>query len=242
VTPINPNLVKVPQHEDSGALATLQVDMISDLVCPWCYLGKRRLDDALLAVHGPSAVSWFPFRVNPQVPDEGIAFDRYLASRFGGSGRPGQALDELTAAGRAEGIEFRFESIKRMPNTVDAHRVVKLAEIEGVAATAVAESLFRGFFQEGRDLSQRDALVELGERGGLSARGITRTLDDPASRQDVLSQEAQIRKSGVTGVPDFLINRRLFVMGAQDTDTLVTVFDRAMFGNESDRPVSPVVH
>jgi predicted DsbA family dithiol-disulfide isomerase len=242
VTTTNPNLVKVPRHEDSGALATLQIDMISDLVCPWCYLGKRRLDDALLAVHGPTAVSWFPFRVNPQLPDEGIAFDQYLASRFGSAEHPGRALDELSAAGRAEGIEFRFESIKRMPNTVDAHRVVKLAEAEGIAVTAVAESLFRGFFEEGRDLSQRDALIELGERGGLSARSINRTLDDPASRQDVLSQEAQIRKSGVTGVPDFLINRRLFVMGAQDTEALVNVFDRAMFGEESDRPVSPIVH
>lgn len=239
---MNPNLVKAPRHEDSGSLATLQVDMIADLACPWCYLGKRRLDDALLAVHGPTAVSWFPFRVNPQLPDEGIGFDEYLASRFGSSRRPEPALDALTAAGKAEGIEFRFESIKRMPNTVDAHRVVKLAEVEGVAVSGVVESLFRGFFEEGRDLSARDALVELGERGGLSARSINRTLDDAGSRQAVLSQEAQIRKGGVTGVPDFLINRRLFVMGAQDTEALVNVFDRAMFGEESDRPVSPVLH
>ncbi|HEX2139451.1 MAG TPA: DsbA family oxidoreductase [Woeseiaceae bacterium] len=239
---MNPNLVKVPRHGDSGSLATLQVDMIADLACPWCYLGKRRLDDALLAVHGPTAVSWFPFRVNPQVPAEGMSFHEYLASRFGTSDRPARALDDLAAAGKAEGIEFRFEAIRRIPNTVDAHRVVKLAEVEGVAVTAVAESLFKGFFEEGRDLSQRDALVELGERVGLTSRGINRTLDDPASRQEVLSQEAQIRKSGVTGVPDFLINRRLLVMGAQDTDALVNVFDRAMFGEESDRPVSPVVH
>lgn len=238
---MNPNLVKVPRHEDGGSLAILQVDMISDLVCPWCYLGKRRLDDALLAVHGPTAVSWFPFRVNPQMPEEGIGFEQYLASRFG-SQRPRRALEELAEAGQAEGIEFRFDRIRRMPNTVDAHRVVKLAEAEEVAVAGIAESFFKGFFEEGRDLSRRDTLVELGERGGLSSGSIMRTLDDAASRQAVLSQEAQIRKSGVTGVPDFLINRRLFVMGAQDTDALVNVFDRAMFGEESDRPVSPVVH
>lgn len=238
---MNPNLAKAPQT-DGGALATLQVDVIADLVCPWCYLGKRRLDDALLAVHGPTAVSWFPFRINPKTPAEGLGFEEYLASRFESSGRPGHAFAKLAAAGRAEGIEFRFDRIKRMPNTLDAHRVMKLAETEGIPVGDVAESLFRGFFEEGRDLSDRDTLVELGARGGLSASGIERTLDDAGSRKAVLSQEAQVRKSGVTGVPDFLVNRRLFVMGAQDTDALVNVFDRVMFGDESDRPVSPIVH
>ena len=242
MTTMNPNLVKAPRAGDSGSLATLQVDIIADLVCPWCYLGKRRLDDALLAVHGPTAVSWFPFRVKPQAPDEGIDFQDYLAARFASSERPERALDELAAAGRAEGIDFRFDRIERLPNTLDAHRVVKLAETEGVAVGGVVESLFRGFFQEGRDLSERETLVELGSRGGLSAAGVERTLDDPGSRRAVLTQEAQIRKSGVTGVPDFLVNRRLFVMGAQDTDALVNVFDRVMFGDESDQPVSPVVH
>lgn len=242
MTTMNPNLVKVPQAEDRSSLATLQVDMIADLACPWCYLGKRRLDDALLAVHGPTAVSWFPFRVNPQAPDEGIEFEQYLASRFGRAERPGRALDALAAAGRAEGIEFRFDRITRMPNTLDAHRVVKLAETAGVAVGAVAESFLRGFFEEGRDLADRDTLIELGERGGLPAAGIARTLDDAGTREAVLSQEAQIRKSGVSGVPDFLVNRRLFVMGAQETEALVNVFDRVMFGDESDRPVSPVVH
>ncbi len=239
---MNPNLVKVPGGSDSGALATLHVDVIADLVCPWCYLGKRRLDDALLAVHGPTAVSWLPFRINPQTPDEGIDFEEYLVSRFESSGRPGRAFEELAAAGRAEGIAFRFDRIKRMPNTLDAHRVMKLAETEGVAVGDVAESLFRGFFEEGRDLSERETLIELGERGGLPAAAVAGTLDDAGSRRAVLSQEAQIRKSGVTGVPDFLVNRRLFVMGAQSTDALVNVFDRVMFGDESDRPVSTVVH
>ena len=239
---MNPNLVKVPRAGDSGSLATLQVDIIADLVCPWCYLGKRRLDDALLAVHGPTAVSWFPFRLKPQTPHDGIDFQDYLTARFGSSKRPGRALDELAAAGRAEGIDFRFDRIERLPNTLDAHRVVKLAETEGIAVGGVVESLFRGFFQEGRDLAERETLIELGSRGGLSVAGIARTLDDPGSRQAVLSQEAQIRKSGVTGVPDFLVNRRLFVMGAQDTDALVKVFDRVMFGDESDQPVSAVVH
>jgi predicted DsbA family dithiol-disulfide isomerase len=239
---MNPNLAKTSVRDDSGALATLHVDMIADLVCPWCWLGKRRLDDALLAVHGPSIVSWYPFQLNPQIPDAGIGFEEYLETRFGDARAVQPALAELTMAGKREGINFRFDRVARIPKTVEAHRVVKLAEAEGVGVSAVAENIFRGFFEEGLDISKRDALLELGKRSGLSARSINRALDDETSRQIVLSQEAQVRQSGVTGVPDFLINKRLFVIGAQSTEALVNVFDRAMFGEDSDQPVSPVVH
>lgn len=239
---MNPNLVKRQVEDDSGSLATLQVDMIADLVCPWCWLGKRRLDDALLAVHGPSIVSWYPFQLNPELPDAGMGFDEYLESRFGDAKAVQPALAELTVAGKREGINFRFDRVARIPKTVDAHRMVKLAEAEGIGVSAVAESIFRGFFEEGLDISARDTLIELGLRSGLSSRSITKALDDETSRQVVLSQEAQVRQSGVTGVPDFLINKRLFVIGAQSTEALVNVFDRAMFGEDSDQPVSPVVH
>lgn len=239
---MNPHLARTPRRDDSGSIATLQVDMIADLVCPWCYLGKRRLDDALLAVHGPAIVNWYPFQVNPEIPHPGMSFEEYLVSRFGSGKALQPALAELTLAGKGEGIDFRFDRVLRMPNTVDAHRVLKLAEAEDVSVSRVAESIFKGFFEEGRDISERDTLIELGERSGLSARGINRTLDDEASRQVVLSQEAQVRKSGVTGAPNFLVNKRLFVVGAQSTEALVNVFDRAMFGEESDLPVSPVVH
>jgi predicted DsbA family dithiol-disulfide isomerase len=237
---MNPNLVKAPRGGDSGALATLQVDVIADLVCPWCYLGKRRLDDALLAVHGPSIVTWYPFRINSS--GEAMGFEEYLGTPFGAGKDLRPALEELTAAGRAEGINFRFDRVSGMPSTVDAHRILKLAETEGVFVPDVAESLFRAFFEEGRDISERDTLTDLGGQSGLSRQSIERTLDDEASRQVVLSQEAQVRKSGITGVPNFLINKRLFVIGAQSTEALVNVFDRAMFGEESDQPVSPVVH
>jgi predicted DsbA family dithiol-disulfide isomerase len=239
---INPNVARISGKDDAASPAMLQVDIIADLVCPWCYLGKRRLDDALLSVHGPSTVSWFPFQLNPAMPEAGMAFNDYLAARFGDPEALQPALQHLTAAGAAEGLRFRFDRITHIPNTMNAHRVMKLAEREGANASGVAENILRSFFEEGLDISKRDVLVDIGDRSGLSSTSINQTLDDEASRQTVLTQEAQVRRSGVTGVPDFLINKRLFVIGAQSTESLVSIFDRAMFGEESDLPVSATVH
>jgi predicted DsbA family dithiol-disulfide isomerase len=239
---INPNVAKGSGKHDAASPAMLQVDIISDLVCPWCYLGKRRLDDALLAVRGPSVVNWYPFQLNPAMPEAGMGFEEYLASRFGDPEALRPALARLTATGATEGINFRFDRISHIPNTLNAHRVMRLAETEGIPAPGIAESIMRGFFEDGLNISNRDVLLELGGRSGLSETVINKTLDDDVTRRTVLSQEAQVRRSGVTGVPDFLINKRLFVIGAQSTESLVNVFDRAMFGQESDLPVSATLH
>jgi predicted DsbA family dithiol-disulfide isomerase len=239
---MDPGISNLRHNGDSQSLATLTVDVIADLVCPWCYLGKRRLTDALAAVHGPAAVSWHPFQLNPDMPVEGMAFDEYLASKFGRAETVEPGLERLTLAGRAEGIDFRFDRIARVPNTLDAHRVMKLAEDQGANTSELAERILKGFFEEGLNLSDRDVLVDLAGRDGLSTTDIRRTLDDDRTRDVVLTQEALVRKGGVTGVPDFLINKRLFVIGAQATDVLVKVFDRAMFGEDSDQPVSPTIN
>jgi predicted DsbA family dithiol-disulfide isomerase len=239
---IKRNAANRPQAADARSFATLQVDMIADLVCPWCYLGKRRLDDALSAVRGPSTLTWYPFQLNPEMPDTGMAFEEYLAARFGDPVALQPALAELTLAGKAEGVNFRFDRLARVPNTLNAHRVMRLAETEGASASGLAENFLKGFFEDGLNLSDRDVLLDIGARGGLSPRSINKTLDDETSRRIVLSQEAQVRKSGVTGVPNFLVNKRLFVIGAQSTDALVTVFDRAMFGGDGEQPEPPVFH
>jgi predicted DsbA family dithiol-disulfide isomerase len=239
---INPQSGKTSRPDETGARATLQVDIIADFVCPWCYVGKRRLDEALLAVHGPSIVTWYPYQLNPAIPPGGVGLEEYLASHFADRETLQPLLAELATTGNAGGIQFNFDRIKRIPNTLNAHRLMQLADTEGVGVSTLAESIFRGFFEEGVDISQREVLVELGARCGLSPRSIDQRLDDEVSRRTVLAQEAQIRRGGVTRVPDFLVNKRLFVPGAQNTKNLVNVFDRAMFGEESDRPVSPVVH
>ncbi len=235
-------LTTLLDSDHSGSPATLQVDVIADLICPWCYLGKRRLDEALSAVHGPSIVSWFPFQINPAMPLSGMAIDEYLAKRFSNSDKLQSAMDELTQTGKAEGINFNFDKLARVPNSLDAHRLMKLAETEKINASNLAEDILRGFFENGLDIADRDVLVDIGDGSGLSRTEINETLDSDQSRRIVLSQEAHVRQSGVTGVPDFLVNKRLFAVGAQSTENMVRIFDRAMFGEESDLQVSPIIH
>ena len=239
---ISPGLTTLLDRENAASPATLQVDVIADLICPWCYLGKRRLDDALSAVHGPSLVSWYPFQINPAMPSSGMSLDEYLDKRFGSAEKLRPAMDELTLIGKAEGINFDFDKLERIPNTLDAHRLMKLAETEEVSTLDLAENILRGFFESGLDIADRDVLIDIGGDSGLSPTMIGEMLDNDLSRRVVLSQEAQVRQSGVTGVPDFLINKRLLAVGAQSTESLVNIFDRAMFGEESDLPVSPIVH
>jgi len=236
------NVSSIVGQDGKPLQAVLRVDIIADLVCPWCYLGKRRLDDALLAVRGPSSVNWYPFQLNPAMPVGGMDVEEYLAMKFGNPEELKPALDKLTEAGKSEGIEFNFDKVSRIPNTLNAHRLMRLAETEQVSAPDLAEEFLSGFFESGLDIGDRQVLSELAIRHGLEYKDINKTLDNDLSRSIVLSQEAQARQGGVTGVPNFLLNRRLFLIGAQNTATLVNAFDRAMFGEISDSLVSPTVH
>lgn len=239
---ISSELTNLLDADYAGSPATLQVDVIADLICPWCYLGKRRLDEALAAVRGPSKVTWYPFQINPAMPVSGMSLDEYLEKKFGDIESLLPAMDELKQLGKAEGIEFNFDRVARVPNTLDAHRLMKLGETEEVSTSVLAESILRGFFENGLDIADRDVLIDIGGDSGLSRADINKTLDNDDSRRIVLSQEAHVRQSGVTGVPDFLINKRLFAVGAQSTENFIKIFDRAMFGQESEQPVSPIIH
>jgi predicted DsbA family dithiol-disulfide isomerase len=236
----SPDKTPVGTLDRSGA--TLQVDVIADLVCPWCYLGKRRLAVALVAVRGPSHVRWVPFQLNPAMPEEGMPLADYLRERFGNPAVLEPAMAELTRRGLAEGVNFRFDRIARIPNTLNAHRLMRFAEASGVNTSAVAEDLLKGFFEEGLNIADRDVLAEIGKRHGMPASDVLIALSDDSERREVLAQEAQVRQTGVSGVPDFLINRRLLVVGAQSTATLIDIFDRVMFGEEGNYPVSETLH
>jgi predicted DsbA family dithiol-disulfide isomerase len=227
---------------DAKSLATLRVDVVADFVCPWCYLGKRRLDTALAAVHGPTDVRWYPFQLNPSMPADGMSMQDYLSSRFGSRELADVGLDRLRVAGAAAGIGFDFESIERVPNTVNAHVLMYLAASRGLDTSDLADALMRRFFEHGVDISDPDALVAIGLQHGLGEKEIRAGLASEVTRQAVLGQEAQMRKNGVAGVPAFLVNKRIFVSGAQDADILLSVFDRAMFGDEEEQSASASLH
>lgn len=222
--------------------AALRVEVIADLACPFCYLGKRHLDEALRAVKGPVDVSWYPFQLNPDIPPEGLPFDEYVTRRFGAADRLRPVLDGLVAAGRDDGIDFRFDRIALVPNTLAAHQVMLLAAERGNSQSALAESLMHAFFEKGENIGDRDVLVDIAGEQGMKADDTVRAIGEDRSRQIVLTREAKVRASGLSGVPGYLLNRRLLVVGAQPADTLVVAFDRAMFGDEGEEAEAPSLH
>lgn len=225
-----------------AATATLHVEFIGDLVCPYCYLGKRRLEDAMLSVRGPQDVSWYPYQINPDMPEDGMSFEHYLSLRFGSPDNVQPVLDNLVIEGKAAGIGFRFDRLTRVPNTLKAHQLMYLAETEGLDQMALAEELMSAFLVRGEDIGDSGLLVEFAVRHGLSADAANKAVSDDQVRQVVLTREGQVRSSGITGVPGFLLNRRLLMIGAQDTDAMVSAFDRAMFGEGDESVISPAVH
>src|ERR1700737_387756 len=144
----------------------LTIDVISDVICPWCFIGKRRLEKAVAALDGPVKVRWLPFQLNPTMPMEGVSRREYRTKKFG-SWEQSQELDAwVVAVGETEGIHFAFDRIERAPNTLDAHRLIWLAEKEGVQ-DAVVEALFRADFTEGRDISNQQTLIDVVAEAGL---------------------------------------------------------------------------
>jgi len=236
-------LSSIVRGDDRTAMtAALHVEVIADFVCPFCFIGKRRLDEALKAVQGPSDVGWYPFQLNPEIPLEGLPFDVYLTNRFGSPANVEPVLEHLVEEGGEVGIQFRFDRIRHVPNTLPVHQLMQLAETLGVNQSALAEDLMTAFFEEGRNIGERGVLIDIAEPHGISAAETGKAIGSDRLRQLVVSRESQVRSSGLSGAPGFLINRRLLVVGAQSADNIVNAFDRAMFGEGNDLLVSPALN
>lgn len=232
----------VRSNDRVAPAAALHVEVIADLICPFCYLGKRRLDDAMQAVQGPSDISWHPYQLNPDMPRQGMSFEDYLASRFGNPLNIQPVFDSLMTEGNHEDIDFRFDRITHVPNTLPAHQLMHLAETDGKDQSALAEDLMAAFFERGANIGDADVLVNIAAKSGIKADDVSRVVTDDQVRQIVLSRESQVRSSGMAGVPGFLLNRRLLVVGAQSTEIMINAFDRAMFGEGEDEFVSATLH
>jgi predicted DsbA family dithiol-disulfide isomerase len=236
-------LFNIVRHRDRFTpTAALHVEVIADFVCPFCFLGKRRFDRALEAVQGPSDVSWYPFQLNPEIPLVGQAFDAYLTQRFGSPENVEPVLEHLIDEGRNDGIDFNFDRISHVPNTLPVHQVMQQAQNLGADQSAFADELMSAFFEQGRNIGDIGVLTEIASRHGVPASKAREAVGSDQLRQVVVTREAQARSSGLTAAPGFLVNRRLLVLGAQPTEHIVNAFDRAMFGEGTDTLVSPALH
>ena len=193
----------------------IRLDVFSDPVCPWCYIGKAHLDRALAAAPDhPFVIAWHPFQLNPDMPREGRDRVEYLEAKFGGRDKAARAYAQVEAAALQAGIEMDVASVPRAPNTLDAHRLIHWAGIEG-RQTAMVSALFRAYWRERRDIGDAGILATIAGEVGLDSAAIARLLASDADRDDILARDADARAKGVNAVPTFLIAQSYVVSGAQ---------------------------
>ena len=204
----------------------IDIDIVSDTICPWCYVGKRRIERALAGFDADEVrIRWHPFQLNPGMPPEGMDRAEYVAAKFGGADAARAVYDRIREAGAEEGIAFAFERMPRTPNTFASHRVVHYAAGEGVQNETV-EALFQAVFVNGRDIGDREALLDIGAECGLEPVALSEYLASGEDVDALRAEEARSRRMGVTGVPFFIIGGRYGVSGAQDSAVLRSVIDK----------------
>ncbi|OYV32597.1 MAG: disulfide bond formation protein DsbA [Rhodospirillales bacterium 20-64-7] len=212
---------------DEAEKGPLTIDVISDVVCPWCYMGSRRLKAALAArPNVPVEVRWRPFQLDPTIPPEGLDRHEYMARKFGPD-RIAEIHLRLETAGREVGIPFAFDAIRRSPNTLDAHRLIRWAQGTG-RQTEIVEALFHAYFAEGRDIGERTLLAEIAGAHGLDPDLVRVLLQDGSDEASVREEIATAVRMGVSGVPFFLFGGRFGVPGAQAVEVLTAAIDKAL--------------
>jgi len=201
----------------------LLIEIASDVICPWCYIGRRRLEKALALLDGEvkPEIRWLPFQLNPDMPKDGIPRAEYRKAKFGSIERS-QGLDARVAAeGKSEGIAFAFERMQRTPNTIAAHQLIDLAQKQG-RATPVVDALFKAYFEEARDIGDPAVLAEIAQHAGVS--GWPQQADGP----QVAALEEDVRNLGISAVPTFILGRKLGVSGAHPPETLAQAIREAV--------------
>jgi predicted DsbA family dithiol-disulfide isomerase len=216
---------------ESDAAPDLTVDIVSDVVCPWCFVGMRRLGAALMTIGSaePDArmrVRWHPFQLNPGLPPGGVDRRAYLEAKFGGPDRAAEVYARVRAAGESVGIRFDFDRIAIQPNTQDAHRLIAWAQSQ-VDANPLVERLFRAYFNDGADVGDRSLLAALAGEAGLDAAAARAFLDSDLGIAEVAAADRQAREMGIGGVPFFVFNGRIAVSGAQAPEVLVDAIGRS---------------
>ncbi len=214
-----------PGPDGAQTGAPLQVDVISDVMCPWCYIGKRRLEAAVAASPVPIELRWRPFQLDGTLPPEGKDRKTYLADKFGSADQARALYKNVEAAGEAESIPFEFDRISVSPNTLDAHRLIRWAGGIGAAMQdAVVESLFRAYFLDGQHIGDRAVLRDIAEQAGMDGELVAELLDKDADSDVVRQEIVQAGQMGVTGVPTFIVGNKYALVGAQPAEQLADAF------------------
>ncbi|PWC33791.1 DsbA family oxidoreductase [Azospirillum sp. TSO35-2] len=213
------------------------IETFADLICPWCYIGKRRLDRAL--AQRPNLrpdIRWQPFQLNPDMPRGGMSRDDYLAAKFGGAERARQIHRVVEDTAARDGLVLALDRIQRTPNSFDAHRLVRIAGRQGLAG-AMADALFAAYFADGVDIGDLDALAEVAAGVGLDAADTRRQLSTDAESASVYAADALARQMGLQAVPCYIFNRRYALSGAQEPASFLPLLD---LGSEEPENVSVV--
>jgi predicted DsbA family dithiol-disulfide isomerase len=206
----------------------MQIDFISDTVCPWCFIGKRRLGRAMaMRPNIPFTVRYRPYRLDPNVPRAGVDRAAYMAARFGADGKLDDAYRAIAAEGTKENIAFDWGAIRKRPNTVDSHRLIRWAETQGVQ-DEVVERLFIAYFENGEDIGELRVLADIADLCGMDGGEIADLLESDTDIALVEREDQLAHEMGVTGVPAMIFGNKIAVSGAREPDTLVMVIDKAV--------------
>jgi len=221
--------MQAPAHEAARATSVVDIQVFSDVVCPWCYVGRQRLARAaeLLAGKHEIRVTWKPYQLNPWMPPEGMDRAEYRRQKFGSAERSSGMDTRLKEAGEGEGIDLAFEKIARTPNTLQAHRLIWLAGQRGVQIEVV-DALFQAYFTDGKDIGDNAVLTDLAALAGLDADEVRRFLASDEGLAEVEEEEQVGRQLGIDGVPFFLMADKYGVSGAQPAEVLANVIERVV--------------
>ena len=204
----------------------MQIDIVSDTVCPWCFVGKRKLELALAQRPGiPFNIHWRAYRLDPNVPRGGVDRRAYMKAKFGDSPRTSAMSDAIKAAGESVHIDFAFDRIKKRPDTIDSHRLIRWAT-SGGQQNDVVERLFKAYFEEGRDIGDPAVLIEDANQAGMDATLVADLLAKDADRELIEQEDALAHRMGISGVPTFIFANKYLISGAHDADKLVRVIDK----------------
>lgn len=217
----------------------VRLDIISDPICPWCYIGKARLDAAIAETGiNPFQTHWRIFELNPDMPPEGMDRKAYLEAKFSGPEGAEQVYSRIRREAERSGLDLKFERIARTPNTFDAHRLIRWAQAQGVQ-DRVADELFRRYFEQGADISDHAVLLDVAEAAGMEREVVARLLEGDADREALREEEESIRGMGVQGVPCFVIGGKYVLQGAQESETwkqVLTELDQAIRKQAAEQP------